>query len=227
MNSNYKNVGATKGTQIMWPSARIPQGGLFHSPKVEYSKETAELVQLLMRESRMSMLMRDKINYHLRNGEPLPKPTPPPPIDTSVDPDENALEILRRARNAKRKSLQQIMASGVYEMPNYRPRPTNRKPNEKAKFQLQEAMSGLSLSETVLKPKKQPKNEECTTSENIIDEILKQINDRAEWLAEMEQLGEGEKYRDEIRSQIADRLRKIKRLQERKHLEKLGARYVD
>lgn len=29
----------------LWPSERIPQGGLFHTPKVEYSKETADLLK--------------------------------------------------------------------------------------------------------------------------------------------------------------------------------------
>lgn len=28
-----------------WPSARIPQGGLFHSPKFQYSQETADLIR--------------------------------------------------------------------------------------------------------------------------------------------------------------------------------------
>lgn len=29
----------------MWPSARIPQGGLFHTPKFQYSQETADLIR--------------------------------------------------------------------------------------------------------------------------------------------------------------------------------------
>lgn len=35
--------------QIKWPSERIPQGGLFHNPpKIEYSKETTELIKCKM-----------------------------------------------------------------------------------------------------------------------------------------------------------------------------------
>lgn len=30
---------------ILWPSERIPQGGLFHCPKIEYSQETADLLK--------------------------------------------------------------------------------------------------------------------------------------------------------------------------------------
>ena len=68
-----------------------------------------------MAESKMSMLMRKKINYHLRNGEPLPKPEPPP-INTK-DPEAGALDILQRAHLAKRKNIEQIFASDAYKLP--------------------------------------------------------------------------------------------------------------
>lgn len=57
--------------------------------------------------------------------------------------------------------------------------------------------------------------------------VLVQINERAEWLAEMEELGQGKKYRDEIREQIAERLRHIKSLERKITLRKEGIRYVD
>lgn len=124
-----------------------------------------------MKESKMTMLMRKQIDYHLRNGEPLPKPEPPR-WNISKDPDKDALEILRRAHNAKRKSLSEIKASGVYEMPRYRPKPTDKLPSEKSKKLLQEAMSGLRISETNLKPKRRvkPKSEPKATTDDIIDE---------------------------------------------------------
>uniref|UniRef100_A0A1I8QFC8 Uncharacterized protein n=1 Tax=Stomoxys calcitrans TaxID=35570 RepID=A0A1I8QFC8_STOCA len=182
-----------------------------------------------MKESKMSMLMRKQIDYHLRNGEPLPKPEPRR-ININKDPDSEALEILRRAHNAKRKSLAEIKASGAYEMPRYRPKPDDKLPSEKSKKLLQEAMSGLKISETNLKPKRKPKTnrESNTTTDDIINELLDQINERAEWLAEMEELGEGKRYRDEIREQISQRLRQIKALQTKVQLQKDGnIRFLD
>ena len=119
----------------------------------------------------MTMLMRKQIDYHLRNGEPLPKPEPQRP-NTSKDPDKEALDILHRARNAKRKSLADIKASGAYDLSYYRPKPDDKMPSEKAKKLLQEAMSGMRLSETTLKPKRREKvkNEIKNTPEDIIDE---------------------------------------------------------
>lgn len=66
------------------------------------------------------------------------------------------------------------------------------------------------------------------TSANLFSTlVLEQINERAEWLAEMEELGHGKKYRDEIREQIAERLRHIKALETKIELRNEGIRYID
>lgn len=119
----------------------------------------------------MTMLMRKQIDYHLRNGEPLPKPQPSR-INIRADANKEASAILERAQKAKRKSLREIKASGAYDMPVYRPKPDDKLPSEKAKKLLQEAMSGLRVSETTLKPKRREKhrNETKTTKEDLIDE---------------------------------------------------------
>lgn len=115
--------------------------------------------------------MRKQIDHHLRNGEPLPKPEPRR-INIFKDPDTEALEILRKAHNAKRKSLTEIKASGAYETPRYRPKPDDKMPSEKSKKLLQEAMSGFRMSETTLKPKRKQKTtpEPPATTDDIINE---------------------------------------------------------
>lgn len=40
-----------------------------------------------------------------------------------------------------------------------------------------------------------------------LDAVVTQIRERAEWLAEMEYLGEGAKHREIINEQIAERMR--------------------
>lgn len=61
--------------------------------------------------------------------------------------------------------------------------------------------------------------------------MLQQIDERAEWLAEMEEIGEGRRYRDEIRNQIADKLRQIKMIERKKQtkqtLVEKGFRYIE
>lgn len=47
--------------------------------------------------------------------------------------------------------------------------------------------------------------------------MLCEIRERAEWLSDMERLGEGKKYSDMIQNQIAEKLREIKRLEKIQH----------
>ncbi|XP_033160940.1 UPF0193 protein EVG1 homolog [Drosophila mauritiana] len=213
----------------MWPSERIPPGGAgaFHSAKVQYSKETADLIRLLVKESKMSMLVRKQIDESLRNGEPLPLPEPPRP-NTNNDPDKETLAILDRARNAKRKNLRQIEASGAYKQSYYRPPADNRMHGEKAKSQLQFTMAGTHLPDPAIKPRRRPRVEQLVTEEDLINELLDQINERAEWLTEMESMGQGKKYRPEIRDQIAERLRRIQALESKMKMKSDGGfRFVD
>ncbi|XP_022213903.1 UPF0193 protein EVG1 homolog [Drosophila obscura] len=213
----------------MWPSERIAPGGsgAFHSTKVKYSKETSELIRLLVKESKMSILMRKQIDESLRNGEPLPLPKPPRP-NTNNDPDKETLAILDRARNAKRKNLRQIEASGAYHTSYYRPPTDNRMAGEKAKSQLQFTMAGTHLADPAVKPLRRPREEPLVTEEDIINELLDQINERAMWLTEMESLGQGKKYRQEIRDQISERLHRIQALESKIKMKSMGGyRFVD
>lgn len=43
--------------------------------------------------------------------------------------------------------------------------------------------------------------------------VLKEIGERAEWLNEMEALGEGKKYKNVIMNEIAERMRLIKKIE--------------
>ncbi|XP_030373101.1 UPF0193 protein EVG1 homolog [Scaptodrosophila lebanonensis] len=219
--------GSSEEQLPLWPSERIPPGGLFHTPKVQYSKETSDLIRLLVKESKMSMLMRKRIDETLRNGDPLPLPQPPRP-NTSNDPDKETLAILERARNAKRKSLKNIMASGAFNQSYYRPPTDNRMPIDKAKAQLQLKMAGTVLPDPAIKPKRRPREEAQVSEEDIINELLDQINERANWLAEMEEIGQGKKYRAEIRDQISERLHRIRALETKAKLKASGCfRFVD
>lgn len=46
---------------------------------------------------------------------------------------------------------------------------------------------------------------------------MNEIQERADWLADMEALGEGKAHRSVILNQIAERLRTVKRLERQRH----------
>lgn len=67
---------------------------------------------VLMEEQKLSILQRNKINYILRSGEPLPMSRPVRKATTTncfPAPD------LLRAKNARRRTLDVIKASGGYD----------------------------------------------------------------------------------------------------------------
>ena len=70
-----------------------------------------------MEEQKLTMFQRNKVNYHLRNGEPLPLPE----LNTNAKKssadyeDQLANEIMVRAKNARKRSLEMIRASGAFE----------------------------------------------------------------------------------------------------------------
>lgn len=122
--------------------------------------------------------MRKKVDYFLRNGEPFQQPKLKTPA-ANMNPDKEALEILKRAQKAKRKSLDAIVASGAYDTPSYRPKPTDRLPSDKSKAMLQESMAGCRLPLTNMKVKRSVNHaqEEITYSnDDMINDRKYQIN---------------------------------------------------
>lgn len=92
--------------------------------------------------------------------------------------------------------------------------------NDKAKQQLQEQMSGLKeypeLDRLTLNAKdKHRKDGNRIHSDDRIAELLNEIYERIEWLKEMNELGEGAKHRQVIDAQVTERLREIKRIEEK------------
>ncbi|XP_055643694.1 UPF0193 protein EVG1 homolog [Toxorhynchites rutilus septentrionalis] len=194
-----------------WPSPRVVQGGLFHAPKAKYTKETQDLIKVLMEEAKLTILQRNKINYHLRTGEPLP-----PPKEPKFEPEHSSfLPTAIQRKSIKKRSLSTIIESGAFDVEKYAAK-DGKPPIEKTKLKLQEEMAGCKII-----PDDGRKRTLRRQSEGDLEfvapdreaELLEEINERIEWLAEMETLGEGKKHRPVIHAQIADRLNELKRLE--------------
>lgn len=69
-----------------------------------------------MEEQKLSILQRNKINYILRSGEPLPTSKPARRVtSTNCFPAPDLLH----AKNARRRTLDAIKASGGYDRTKY------------------------------------------------------------------------------------------------------------
>lgn len=203
-----------------WPSERVAKGGFLHNPKVNYSKETQDLMKILMEESRLTMLQRKKINNHLRNGEPLP-PTVQEQSNKRPMKQEHDPQYYYRTRSCRRRTLESIMESDAFNIEKYIPKNAFKEPSEKAKLKLQQQMSGLNVDPDLakMKIKNKYKHRNNFLDDDNFDpetEILKEIQERIDWLDDMEKMGEAKKHRIVIQSQIQDKLAELKKIQNHK-----------
>lgn len=187
------------------------------------------------------MLQRKNINYHLRNNEPLPLPEQNERRRLAREDHEDRLayKIMLRASTARKRPLQHIINSGAFDVEKYVPRDF-RESCERSKAKLQASMSGFpesvldSMNVQVRNRRRLPSYEDNERANDPVAQrkcllsgfnhvntnssflsVLSEIYDRADWLAEMEELGEGKKHRIVIHAQIAEKLREIKKIQKK------------
>lgn len=89
------------------------------------------------------MFQRNKVNYNLRNGDPLPRPRATVRSSGQDYEDRLAVEIMQRAKSARKRSLNVIQASGAFETERYVPLHHLKEPSNMQKQKLQETMSGI------------------------------------------------------------------------------------
>ncbi|KAK5641261.1 hypothetical protein RI129_009808 [Pyrocoelia pectoralis] len=188
-----------------WPSKRIPQGGMFHPAKVNYNPQTRDFLKELINESKLSTIQRQK-DYPLRSHEPLPHSRSE--LNTS-----NQSKNLIRPGSSKKRCQKTIVNSGAYVREKFVPQ-LPRIDGEKAKRHLQDIMEfGKDVNPTLQVPKSIPQKKPDTTEENRFDQLVREIQERKDFLEEMRSYGDGDKYEQIIEQQIQTKLREMKALE--------------
>ncbi|XP_030760632.1 UPF0193 protein EVG1 homolog [Sitophilus oryzae] len=192
---------------MQWQSKNVPQGGILQPPRASYSPETHNFLKVLMEESRMSAMQRRKVDYILRNGEPLP------PLQRKMSrPKNNIPEVTIRPGSSKRRSREAILLSGAYEKDIFRPI----KPGMDREREIEKLANKMAYREDVHVTKskvlKKLEKEKVELAANRFDQLVQEIKEREEWLKEMDELGEGNKYKLIIEQQIQNKVREMDRL---------------
>lgn len=73
---------------------------------------------VLMEEQKLSIMQRNKINYILRSGQPLPSSSSKPKPKMTLTGCFPAVDLMRM-KNARRRTLDAIKASGGYDRTKY------------------------------------------------------------------------------------------------------------
>ncbi|XP_063696028.1 UPF0193 protein EVG1 homolog [Culicoides brevitarsis] len=201
-----------------WPSERINQGGFLHSAKVEYSKETQNLMKILMEESRLTMLQRKKINEHMNCGDSLP--VWQHSNQNSIKKSCDSLHF-NRTKSCRRRSLESILESNAFDVEKFVFKNAYKEPSEKAKIRLQHHMSDCKVNKNSNLEKQITLNNAINNRDNshfdYCEEIVKEIDERIKWLEDMEKLGAAKNHRLVIQSQIQNKLAELRRFEKKQN----------
>ncbi|XP_060907481.1 UPF0193 protein EVG1 [Labrus mixtus] len=193
-------------------------GGLWNSPRsTQYSKETQDMLRLMMQESRLNNLQRKKINKCLENGAALPLTSD---LKWSASPSQP--KPCKSARKclpgtSQKRSAELCRSGDNYTREKFRPGPTRDLEKEKRRLQ--------SILETGQEEPKTPVNQNvpaCESPEEVdrYQEVLDEIEDRRQFLEDMASLGKQKPYINIINSEISQRLRELELMDKEKRTEK-------
>ena len=197
------------------------------------SAETQNLLKLMMEESKLTNFQRRQLNSRLNEGRALPLSCNPtsskdrnnkPAVKSP--PPKKVLNGKSLSISGKRpKEVIDTMVESNAEI--YRPVP-GKLISEKDKRKLQNKMTYGDDAPDIETPrvKARPKVQDLDDSAQEIDEfdeVLNDIEERRQFLKEMEDLGQGKQYRPIIQTEISQKIRELELIDKQRtvQLEKL------
>ncbi|XP_013856576.1 UPF0193 protein EVG1 [Austrofundulus limnaeus] len=179
-------------------------GGMWNNPRpVQCSKEVQDLMRLRKEESRLTCSQRKQ---NSRNPKTSPQTSDPSASSSWSKPARVSLPA-----KTQRRSAESCRSGNSYEREMFRPGPT--RDLEKEKRRLQNVMStGKESSPEPLKP------ENTTEDIDRYQEVLNEIEERQQFLADMAALGQEQQYVHIINAEISQNIHELELLdQARRH----------
>ncbi|XP_046855827.1 UPF0193 protein EVG1 homolog [Xenia sp. Carnegie-2017] len=212
------------------PRQPVAKGGLMAPSRHPVSKETQDLLKVMMQESKLTNFQRRQLNERLREGESFP--TNVNPTTSARKEQANASKTAGTTKNVNHKSLNggkrtqaEILRRKEFDDDEpYRPLP-GKCITEKDKRILQNKMSygdeGAALIEQTPQPQNISRGGRLEPEIDRFDEVVELIEERKQFLDDMEKLGQGKKYRSLIAAEISKGIRELE-LIDKKRTEELN-----
>ncbi|XP_048355549.1 UPF0193 protein EVG1 isoform X2 [Sphaerodactylus townsendi] len=187
--------------------------GFWHAPIItKYSKETQELLKVMMQESRLTNFQQRHLGNCMKRGASLPlhcnptsskEPQLPEPFSSSP---KVFLSISPCARPHLRPA-EVCQAGDAYTRERFRPQATRDLEKEKERLQNIFAKGKDKVEGKV--QKKSVKVEEVVLEPDRFEELVKEVEDRKKFMSEMEALGHSKLYQGIILTEISQKLREM------------------
>ncbi|XP_063796633.1 UPF0193 protein EVG1 isoform X2 [Pseudophryne corroboree] len=192
-------------------SIQVPRGtGFWSNAKpVHYSKETQDLLKVMMQESKLTNFQRRQIGERLLSGEALPIQCHPSSSITQHNPPVSVIQPIKTSIASARPTLRpekRCKAGDAYIREKFQPQAT--RDLNKEKIRLQNIMAtGKEQPEPRRLP---PQTEDMEQEErDRFDELVAEIQERWDFLEEMEALGQGKQYHSIINTEISQKRREM------------------
>ncbi|XP_062853888.1 UPF0193 protein EVG1 [Trichomycterus rosablanca] len=182
--------------------------GLWNCPRgTKYSKETQQLIQLMMRESRLTSFQQRQINSQLKKGGTLPLTCNPTSSTPAAQPVLRPCKPPTILSVPQRRSAEKCSAGDNYTRERFRPSATRDLEKEKCRLQ-----NILATGQEVIQPSPSHTQHAERREDMEIDrfqEVLDEIEERRQFLEEMTALGRGNHYHHMINTEISQKIREL------------------
>ncbi|XP_065826330.1 UPF0193 protein EVG1-like [Oscarella lobularis] len=186
----------------------VARGGLFNPPRVEYSKETQDLLKRMMAESKLTNLQQRKLQQSVTKGNSLPIVDPTRKV-TKTSSATKAKRTDPKMQRSGLRSKEAILESEAQKTSFYRP-PPGKYVSSEEKEKLQNRMAfGCDIDPTRRKKEEPTVDDDVEIDVDQFDEVIKEIEERRQFLDDMEAIGKGKAYRAKIEAEISQKIREL------------------
>lgn len=185
-------------------------GGLWSNPRAtQYSKETQDMLRLMMQESRLTNLQRKQINECLKNGAALPLTTDPKASAPPPQPKTSKPVQKRLLGKPQRRSAESCRSEYSYVREKFCPGPTRDLDKEKRRLQSIMATGQEEPAAASFKSIPACQNPGAAEERDRYQEVADEIEERMQFLADMASLGKEKQYINIINTEISQRIREL------------------
>ncbi|KAI0216676.1 UPF0193 protein EVG1 [Lamellibrachia satsuma] len=198
---------------------------MWNTPKATYSKDTQQLLKTMMQESKLTNFQQRQLDRAMQGGNALPTrvhPTSsemaaPPPVAIApskiIDP---------RTYSSHTRHKDDIKATGAYERDQFHPKPLTKYRGfyDKEKDRLSNIMAygedvpPIDAEKAFMRglPREEPIIDR-------FDELVQELEERKQFLKDMEAIGQGKQYRVIIQTEISQLIREMEVLDKKRTTE--------
>ncbi|XP_034390148.1 UPF0193 protein EVG1 isoform X2 [Cyclopterus lumpus] len=176
--------------------------GLWNQPRApQYSKETQDMLRSMMQQSRFTNLQRKQINECLKNGAALPLTADPTSSASPTKPKTTKSVQKSLLCKPQRRTAEACRSGNSYVREKFHPGPL--RDLEKEKMRLQNILATGEEEPKAYRNVPACLNPEVAEQKDRYQEVLDEIQERRQFLADMSSLGQEKQYLNIINTQIS------------------------